>query len=68
MARRLNSEAQAQRQLFAFYRGREDREIGKAYPEHPRDYPELVKGSLEYRAFYSAGYSGDPELRKIVES
>ncbi len=54
VARKLDSERDAQRTLFAFYRGREDREQGK-----PEEAPKSVKGSLKYKAFYSAGYYGD---------
>jgi hypothetical protein len=66
MARRLSSEMDSQRKLYAFYRGREDREQGKEHPERTRDYPNLIKGSMTYRAYYSAGYSLDPEMEKIV--
>lgn len=56
MAKRLSSEQDAQRTLYAFCRGREDRETGKPYPQHPEEWPETIRGSRRYRAFYAGGY------------
>lgn len=52
MARHLNSEAKAQRVLFAYFRGKEDRETGK-----PCRVPEGCKQML-YKAYYEGGYHG----------
>lgn len=59
MAKGLNSEQDAQRVLFSYYRGKEDQEQGKEFPQQASEYPDGVKGSLKYRAYYSAGYNGD---------
>lgn len=65
MAKRLSSEQDAQRALYAFYRGREDQETGKPFPQSIGEFPELIKGSMRYRALYSGGYHLDVDKDDI---